>query len=313
MKNLQVRIKKPPNGTCSPDDFELFEGESPAPGKGEMLCRSRWLSLDPLHGAHPGGVRSTGNVLPAQAICEVVDSRNEVFNAGDVVVMEAGLQSYCVSGGLSVHRVRTGGAPLSAALGIMGDPGFTAYCGLLELARIRQGETVLVSGAGSPVGATAGQIARIKGCKVIGIAANHEQSQWCTKDAHFNACIDASSELLELRLRQLAPKGIDVFFDATGGAIFARVIGGEHLSPAGRVVRSIRNGATQTRTGGQELHVDIRAHEYRRETFLKDAISWHAEGHLRYREDIVEGLHNAPSHYCRVMRGESFGRALVKN
>src|ERR1700752_1668737 len=83
MKNLQVRIKKPPNGTCSPDDFELFEGETPAPGRGEMLCRSRWLSLDPLNGAHPAGARATGNILPAQAICEVVDSRHEVFNVGD--------------------------------------------------------------------------------------------------------------------------------------------------------------------------------------------------------------------------------------
>jgi len=311
MKNLQVRIKKPPNGTYSPDDFELVEAESPAPGKGELLCRSRWLSLDPLHGSHAAHTRS-GNVLPAQAICEVIDSRNEIFNAGDIVVMEAGMQSYCVSGGLRVHRIRTGSAPVPAALGIMGDPGFAAYCGLLDVARIRQGETVLVSGAGGSVGATAGQIARIKGCKVIGIAATREQSEWCVREAHFNACIDGRTEQLDPRLRQLAPKGVDVLFDSPGGEVLNAVISGGHLSLAGRVVRCISNGASPMNTAVRVLHVDIRAHEQRREAFLKDVIAWFAEGHLRYREDVVVGLHNAPTHYCRVMRGESFGRALVK-
>jgi len=311
MMNLQVRIKKPPNGTCSPDDFEIMETETPAPGKGEMLCRSKWLSLDPLTGRYrsqPG----SGHVLPAQAICDVVDSRNDVFNTGDIVVMEAGVQNYCVSSGLSVHRVRTGSAPASVALGIMGDPGFTAYCGLLEVAHIRQGETVLVSAAGGPVGAMAGQIARIKGCKVIGIAASREQSEWCVREAHFHACIDERAEPLEERLRQLAPKGVDALFDSPGGEVVNAIISGDHLSLTGRVVRCIPNGASPMSTAVRVLHVDISAHEQRREAFFKDVIAWFAEGHLRYREDVVEGLRNAPTHFCRVMRGESFGRALIK-
>lgn len=311
MKNLQIRIRKPPNGACSPENFELVESDIPAPGKGEMLCRSRWLSLDPLDGGHRPAAEC-GHVLPAQAVCEVVDSRNEIFNDGDLVVLEAGAQSFCISGGLRVHRVRTGSAPVSAALGLMGDPGFTAYCALIEVARIRQGETVLVSAAAGPVGAAAGQIARIKGCRVIGIARGRTQSEWCVREARFNACIDARAESLEQRLRQLAPKGVDVVLDSPGGEVVNSVISGDHLSVTGRVVRCIPDGASRMSAAPRVLHADIRAHEHRRDAFLKDVIAWFAEGHLRYREDVVEGLQNVPSHFCRVMRGENFGRALVK-
>jgi NADPH-dependent curcumin reductase CurA len=125
MKNLQIRLTRLPNGTISPGDLTLVETETPPTGKGQMLCRTRWLSLEPLHGCNARDVRP-GEVLPAQAVCEVVESRNEVFNAGDIVVMETGLQNYRVSDGVQVHRVRTGSAPLSAALGIMGEPGLTA-------------------------------------------------------------------------------------------------------------------------------------------------------------------------------------------
>jgi NADPH-dependent curcumin reductase CurA len=311
MRNLQVRIRKPPSGACSPEDFELVEGEIAAPGRGEMLCRSKWLSLDPLNRAAHSRLGS-GHILPARVVCEIVDSRNEVFNDGDIVVLDAGAQNYCLSTGLQVHRARTGSAPVVAALGIMGDAGFTAYCGLLEVARIRQGETVLVSGAGGSVGATAGQIARIQGCKVIGIAAGREQSEWCVRAARFNACIDARTESLDERLSQLAPKGVDVLFDSPVASVANIVLAGRHLAVGGRVVRWIPDGVAPTHEAPPLLHVDIHAHEQRREQFLKDVIAWYAEGHLRHREDIVEGLQNAPAHYCRMMRGESFGRALVK-
>jgi NADPH-dependent curcumin reductase CurA len=311
MKNLQVRIKTPPNGSCSADNFELIETEIPAPGKGEMLCRNKWLSLDPLNGGQlstPG----TGHLLPAQAVSEVIDSRNDVFNAGDVVVMEAGAQGYCVSTGVRVHRVRTGSAPVSAALGIMGDPGFAAYCGLLEVARIRQGETVVVSRAAGAVGAAAGQIARIKGCRVIGIAQGRAQSEWCVREAHFSACIDARAETLSERLRQLAPRGIDVFMSPPGDDVVDAVVSGDHLTVNGRVVRCMPDAGSVANTTVKVLRVDVGVHERRREAFFRDVIAWFAEGHLRYREDVVDGLHNVPTHFCRVLRGENFGRALVK-
>lgn len=307
MKNLQVRLRKLPDGMPTPGDFELIETRAPAPGKGEMLCRTRWLSLDPMNGS-----ARSGYVVPSRAVCEVLESRNAIFNAGDLLVMEAGLQSYCLSDGVEARRVRTGSAPASAALGFMGEAGLAAYCGLLDVAQVRQGETVLVSAASAPLGAMVGQIARIKGCRVIGIAAGRAHCEWCTKEAHFTACMDARTESLEQRLRQLAPRGVDVFFDSVGGEIHTAVLQGRHLADAGRVVllESVLRSVPEARASG--LPIVVREHEHRRDAFLRDAIAWFAEGHIRYREDVVEGLQNAAAHLCRLMRGENFGKALVK-
>jgi NADPH-dependent curcumin reductase CurA len=311
MKNLQIRLKKLPSGHPAPGDLILIETDAPAAGKGQLLCRTRWLSLEPLHGCNAREARP-GDVLPAHAICEVVESRNEVFNAGDVVVTETGLQSYHVSDGVQVHRVRTGSAPLSAALGIMGEPGLTAYCGLLDLARVRERETVLVSAAAHPVGSMVGQIARIKGCKVIGIASGREACDWCVKQAHFSDCINPLAESLDARLHKLAPRGVDVFFDAAGGETFEAVVQGGHIAANGRVVVCAPLARATHEERARVLPIVVREHEHRREAFLKDAIAWFAEGHLHYREDVVEGLQNAAAHFCRLMRGESFGRALIK-
>jgi NADPH-dependent curcumin reductase CurA len=311
MKNLQVRLKKLPDGTPSPEDLTLVETDAPAAGKGQMLCRTRWLSLDPLHGCNARPTRP-GDVLPAQAVCEVIDSRNEVFNVGEFVVLETGLQSYHLTDGVRVHRVRTGSAPLSAALGIMGEPGFTAYCGLLDLARVREREIVLVSAAATPVGSMVGQIARIKGCKVIGIASSREQCEWCLREAHFSACINTAGESLGMRLLKLAPRGVDVFFDSAGDDTFDAVVRGGHVAPSGRVVVCASLARSLEGQRAPILPVAVREHEHRREAFLRDSIAWFAEGHLRYREEVVEGLQNAATHFCRLMRGESFGRVLVK-
>lgn len=324
MRNLQIRIKSLPEREPTPGDFELLETDSPTPRKGEMLCRTRWLSFEPfmrmlIDGRHSGSKPRIGELTPARAICEVVDSRNEVFNTGDIVVMESGLQSYCVSDGLHVQRVRTGSAPVTTALGVLGLPGLVAYCGLLDVAGLKRGETVLVSLAAGAVGSTVGQIARIKGCKVIGIAGTQEKCEWCVKEAHFNACINYRTESIEQRLRQLAPKGVDVFFDNTGGEMLELVLSG-HLSQHGRVVvsaLSAQYNRTELPAGAVNgrarlLPMVVHEHEHRREAFLKDAIAWFAEGHLRYKDDIVEGLQNAAAHFCRLMRRENFGNALVK-
>jgi NADPH-dependent curcumin reductase CurA len=310
MKNLQIRLARLPNGSLSTGDLAVVETEVPATGRGQMLCRTRWLSLEPLDGCNAREARP-GEVVPAQAVCEVIESRNEVFNVGDIVVMETGLQNYRLSDGVQVHRVRTGSAPLSAALGIMGEPGLTAYCGLLDLAHVHERETVLVSAAAGPVGSMVGQIARIKGCKVIGIAAGREASEWCLREAHFSACINPLADPLDARLRKLAPKGVDVFFDCAGGEVFKVVVEGSHVAANGRVVVCAPL-ARATRDERPVLSVLARAHEHRREAFLRDAITWFAEGHLRYREHVVEGLQNAAEQFCRVMGGELFGRALVK-
>src|SRR5262245_54666102 len=307
MKNLQIRLARIPNGPLSIGDLALAETEVPATGKGQMLCRTRWLSLEPLNGCNAREARA-GEVVPAQAVCEVIDSRNEVFNVGESVVMEAGLQNYRLSDGVQVHRVRTGSAPLSAALGIMGEPGLTAYCGLLDLAHVHEREVVLVSAAAGPVGSMVGQIARIKGCKVIGIASGREASDWCVREAHFSACINPLAEALDARLKKLAPKGVDVFFDCAGGETFNAVVQGGHVAANGRVVVCAPLARSIQDEHARVLPVAVREHEHRREAFLRDAIAWFAEGHLRYREEVVDGLQNAAAHFCRLVSGETFGR-----
>ncbi len=340
MKNYQVRIRRLPQGLPAPEDFDFVAAEAPAPRKGEMLCRTEWLSLDPhvrgrLEAGQPAPLHS-GDLMPARAICAVIDSRNEVFNVGEKVVMEAGLQSFCLSDGTRVQRIRTGGAPLTTALGIMGVPGLTAYCGLLDLASAKPGEIVLVSAAASATGSMVGQIARIKGCKVIGIADTREKCEWVLREAHFNACINDRAEQLDARLRQLAPRGVHVYFhngdgsglDGSGAATLDTVVTGGHVAEGGRVVLcgllsaadigGVESEHAEAEVAGSPaarlrmLPLLPHAIEHRREAFLKDAIAWFAEGHLRYREDIVQGLQNAAEHFCRIVRGENFGKALVK-
>src|SRR5262245_47443012 len=325
MKNLQVRIGRQFEGIPEPADFELVESEAPVPGKGQMLCRTKLLSLDSavyrLHTQEALPTRPR-QVIPARAICEVIESRNDVFNVGDLVVMEAGMQQYALSDGVQAHRPKTGSAPISTALGVMGVAGLAAYYGVLDIAQIKQGETILVSGAAGALGSMAGQIARIKGCRVIGIAGTREESHWCVKEAHFNTCINHRAEPIEQRLRQVAPRGVDVYFDTVDGAILDAVVGGQHLVRNGRIVL----GAPITTYGDQEtlklqpvmdagakvLPLVVHDLEQQREPFLRDAIAWFAEGHIRYREDIVDGMSNVPAQLCKLARGEGFGKALLR-
>jgi NADPH-dependent curcumin reductase len=303
----------------------VFESEAPAAGKGQMLCRTKLLSLDSaayrLH-VHEGAPTRQHQVIPARPICEVIESRNDVFNVGDLVVMEAGMQQYSVSDGVQAHRPKTGSAPISTALGVMGVAGLAAYYGVLDIAQIKQGETILVSGAAGALGSMAGQIARIKGCRVIGIAGTPEESHWCVKEAHFNSCINHRAEPIEQRLRQVAPKGVDVYFDTVDGAILDAVLEGQHLARNGRIVlgapvASYSDPATLRLqpvldAGARVLPLIVQDLEHQREAFLRDAIAWFAEGHIRYREDIIDGLSNVPVQLCKLARGEGFGKPLVR-
>jgi len=319
MKNLQVRIRRLPNGSLAPEDLELVEADAPSPGRGEMLARTLYVALD-AHALKPrlrGNTRETpkeGDVVRARAVGEIVDSRNEIFNQGDIVLLDAGLQQYYVSQAQGVHRVKTGGAPTSAALSILGAPGLLAYCGLIDLARISPGKTVVAAAAAGISGAMAGHVARIKLCRTIGVARTPEETAWCLREGHFPACIDLQTDSLEARLRELAPRGVDVCFDGEGGAL-AEIVLRNHLAPGGHVL--VANDTEQRKyppnASAQLWPLDAARCEHRRDAFLREAIPWYAEGHLRYREDTVAGLRNAPAHLCKVVRGQTFGQALVRN
>ena len=324
MRNLEVRIRRTP---ATAGDFEVVPGEVPRLTNGGILCRARWLAVDPFTCVPAGsGMRAftgprPGDVVPALGVCEVLESRHDVFAIGQHVVLECGMRELFVSTGQRARALHPGQSPVSTALGLLGPAGLAAYFGLLDLARLRAGETVLVSGAANVAGAMAGQVAKIKRARAIGIGSSREKCDWATRHARFAACVNDHAENMGTRLRQLAPHGFDVYFDNSGGEQLELVLSGRHIAPGGRVIlNSVRQDdpAELLRRAGYApgeitvLRLNAADYEHRRGEFLKDAIAWYGADRLVCREDIAEGLQNAPAHLMRAMRGENFGRPLIR-
>jgi NADPH-dependent curcumin reductase len=323
MHNLQIRIKRPPS---SLRELELVEAPKPTLINGAFLARALWLALDPFLCA-PDAVAhdaaKPGDLVPAHGVCEVIESRHEVFSVGSLVVLDCGLQQLCVSDGQHARLLHPGQTPASSALGVLGAPGMAAYFGLLELARLRPGETVLVSAAADAAGAMAGQIAMLKGARAIGIASNRERCDWVTRHARLSACINHAAENVSARLKQLAPRGVDIYFDNTGGELLDTIVAGRHLAPGGRIVQNTvkaedpeailaRGGYLPGEEGVQALRVRVRDYEHRRGEFLREAIPWYGAGRIAAKEHVVEGLVNAPAHLLLAMQDGNFGRPLVR-
>lgn len=323
-QNLQIRVKRLPSQTS---DFELVESARPALTNGSFLARALWLALDPFlvaQGANgSAGFVKPGDLVPARGVGQVIESRHDVFGVGSVVVLDAGLQQFAVSNGQNARFVHPGQTPASTALGILGAPGMAAYFGLLELAKLRAGETVLVSAASNAAGSMAGQLAMLKGARAIGIAGTREKCDWVMRHARFPACINYRGEPLTARLRQLAPHGVDVYFDNTGGELLETIIAERHLASGARIVQNsqsasdpkaalLRAGYLPEKDGIQVLRARVRDFEHRRSEFLREAIPWHGAGRIAIKEHVVEGLANAPAHLLRALRGDNFGRPLVK-
>jgi NADPH-dependent curcumin reductase CurA len=314
VSNLQVRIRRPPS---EPADLELVEAPRPALRSGAFLTRARWLALDPFRAAP-----KPGDLVPAHGVGEVIDSRHDVFGVGSLVVLECGLQQLCVSDGEHARLLHPGQTPASTALGVLGAPGMAAYFGVLHLARLKPGETVLVSAAANAAGSMAGQVAMLKGARAVGLAGTRAKCDWVTRHARFNACINHRADSLEQRLRHCAPHGVDVFFDSVGGELLEAVVAGRHLAPGARIVQNsvrpaqaetlLQRGGYRGGAGGvQVLTVNVRDYETRRGEFLREAIAWYGAGHIAAKEHVVEGLANAPAHLVLAMQGENFGRPLV--
>ena len=321
MRNLQVRIKRPPS---RPADLEVVETERPALTNGSFLARALWLAVDPFRCAPDvatPGLPRPGDVVPAHGVGQVIESRHDVFSVGSLVVLDCGLQQLCVSGGLHARLLHPGQTPASTALGVLGAPGMAAYFGLLHLARLRAGETVLVSAAANAAGAMAGQIAILKGARAIGIAGTREKCDWVTRHARLSACINHATENLQARLRHLAPNGVDVYFDNVGGELLEAVVTSGVLAHGARIVQNSvapLDTAALLHRGGyapgalQVLRVSLSDYEHRRGEFLRDAIAWHGAGRIASKDHVVDGLANAPAHLLLAMQGGNFGRPLVR-
>ncbi len=316
MRNLEVRFKRAP---ATSREFEVVPAEAPRLTNGGILCRARWLAVDPCR-ARFAGPATPGEIVPALGVYEVIESRNDVFTVGQSVVLDCGMREICANDGHHVIALHPGHSPPWTALGVLGPPGMAAYFGLIDLAGVRPGETVLIAAASGVAGATAGQVAVIKGARAVGIDDTAEKCAWATRHARFATCINSRKETLSRRLWQLAPQGFDIFFDAGGGELLDALLAGQHLAPGARVVVGPHDpggaGTGHEQPAAQAkiriLRLSLSDYEHRRAEFFKDAIAWYGADRLVCREDVIDGLENAPAQLDRVLRGEHFGQSLVK-
>src|SRR6516165_2390771 len=223
--NRQILLKSRPEGAPSLDNFELTERPTPKPSEGEVLMRILYLSLDPYMRGRMSAAQSyakpadIGKPMVGGTVGAIVISRNPKFSVGDIVLGYGGWQEYALSNGVGLRKLDPTLAPVSTALGVLGMPGMTAYVGLLEVGQPKPGETVVVAAASGAVGSVVGQIAKIKGCRAVGIAGGAQKCRFVTAELGFDACVDHRSPDFANELQAACPKGIDVYFENVGGAV----------------------------------------------------------------------------------------------
>ena len=327
--NRQVLLDNRPTGAVTRENFRIVESPLPAPADGEVLVRNEWLSLDPYMRGRMSDAKSyvkpvqVGEVMVGQTVGEVVDSRHPGFHKGDKVLTQLGWQAYGVAKGQDLHMVDTSQVPASYYLGILGMPGLTAWFGLLELAKPKAGETVVVSAATGAVGSVVGQLAKAKGCRAVGIAGGREKCDYAVRELGFDACIDHRAGKLHDDLKAACPKGIDVDFENVGGPVLDTVL--RQMNLFGRITicgliaeydatepyayKSMR-AILVNRIRMQGMIVFDWKDRY--PEALADLGSRVAGGQLKYRESIVEGLDNAPQGLIDLLAGKNFGKQLVK-
>ena len=325
----RVVLKSRPVGTPKPTDFSIVEASVPSPGDGEILTRTIYLSLDPYMRGRISGVKSyakgvdPGELMVGGTVGQVVESKHPSFKAGDFVQGYDGWQTHNVSKGAGVRTLDPKQAPISTALGVLGMPGMTAYVGLLDLGQPKEGETVVVSAASGAVGAVVGQLAKIKGCRVVGIAGGHDKCAYVEKELGFDACVDYKSGDLAAKLQAACPKGIDVYFENVGGDVLAAVL--KLINPFARIplcgLVSQYNATEEPAGPNWRVLLTNRVmvkgfivsdHLDRLPAFLSDVGRWVREGRIKYREDVVDGLENAPAAFIGLLQGKNFGKMLVK-
>jgi NADPH-dependent curcumin reductase CurA len=329
MQNKEIRLASRPAGMPAAENFQLVDAEVPALNEGELLARTLYISVDPyLRGRMREG-RSyippfeVGQVIESCCIGEVVESRNDKFQKGDIVTGLFGWRLYNVAKGDGLMKVLPG-IPLTTALGVLGMPGLTAYFGLLDIGRPAAGETVVVSGAAGAVGITVCQIAKIKGCRVVGIAGSDEKNDYLKTELAVDATINYKTEDVRQALKDACPKGIDVYFDNVGGdisdALMPLLNHGARIIICGQI--SVYN-LDRPNVGPRPqpyLLVNsammqgfiITDYSARFSEGVKQMAQWLTEGKLKYAESIVAGFENTPSAFIGLFTGENLGKQIVK-
>jgi len=327
MQNRRVLLARRPRGGVSQADFRIEEGPLPQPAPGEVLVKNLWLSLDPYMRGRMSDAKSyvkgveLGEVMVGQTVGEVLESKHPALKTGDKVLTQLGWQLYGVS--RDVSKIDAARAPLSYYLGILGMPGMTAYFGLKEIGQPRPGETLVVSAASGAVGSVVGQLAKLWGCRAVGIAGGAAKCDYVKRELGFDACVDYKAGDLAAALKDACPKGVDVYFDNVGGSIFDTLLARMNLHS--RVVvcglisdynatepYAIRNWRCVLVNRIKLQGMIVFDWKERYGEALKALAGYLGEGRLRYRESVVEGLENAPGGLIALLKGENFGKQLVK-
>lgn len=330
--NRQWVLKNRPDELVQDDTFEMLESEAPSPGEGEFLVRNLMLSFDPTQRAWLNDVMGyvppvqIGEVMRASGVGQVVESNHSEYAVGDLVQGGFGWQDYMATDGggmFPVRKVPPGITP-NAALSIFGITGLTAYFGVLDVGEPKSGDVVLVSGAAGATGSVAGQIAKALGCDVVGIAGGEEKCRWLTKEAHYDAAIDYKSDDMGAKIRELCPKGIDVYFDNVGGETLDHALANLALGARVALCGAISTGYGTAEMQGPKNYMQLVIQRARMEGFLVldymdragEAIGklaeWVQAGKISYLEDVAEGLENAPQTLNRLFTGANFGKQLLE-
>ena len=322
--NRQITLASRPVGEPTDDNFFLKETSVPQPGEGQVLCRTLYLSLDPYMRGRMSDAASyaesvsIGDPMVGGTVSEVIQSNHDKYSVGDTVLGFGGWQEYAVLNGNEIRKIDPSIAPISTAVGVLGMPGMTAYTGLLNIGQPKDGETVVVAAASGAVGGLVGQIAKIKGARAVGIAGGKEKCDYVVNELGFDACVDYKESSFSQKLKAACSKGVDVYFENVGGMVsdtvaplfneFARIpvcgLIANYMSPL-----LMRDILVKRLTYRGFIVWDFA--EQQRE-FLTAMSGWIKEGKIKYKEDVVDGLENAPQAFLGLLKGKNFGKLLVK-
>ena len=332
--NRRFVLAARPTGSPTEDDFRLETADMPTPGDGEMVARTIYLSLDPYMRGRMNDAASytapveIGGVMTGGTVCEVMTSHLDGFDPGDIVVGYGGWQDYATFKAGEARKVDPAIAPISTALGVLGMPGHTAYGGLTEIGKPKEGETLVVAAASGAVGAVVGQIAKIKGCRVVGIAGDDAKCAYVKDELGFDEAVNHKASDFTEQLAAACPDGIDIYWENVGGPVFDAVL--PHMNPFARIpvcglihwyntteLPTITDPTPKLMRSILVNRLTIRGFivfdfAHLEADFLRDVSGWIRDGKLHYREDVRQGLEKAPAGLIGLLQGRNFGKMLIQ-
>ncbi len=333
--NRRIVLASRPDGAPKEEDFRLEKSSIPVPKDGEVLLRSIYLSLDPYMRGRMSDAPSYADpveidsVMVGGTVCQIEESHHPEYQEGEWVLASSGWQDYTISDGSELTKLGTKPENPSFALGIMGMPGFTAYMGLLDIGQPQPGDTLVVAAATGPVGATVGQIGKLKGCRVVGVAGGSEKCKFAKEVLGFDNCINHKAPDFREQLREKCSSGVDIYYENVGGHVFDAVLPllntGARIPVCGLVAHY---NATKLPDGPDRLSklmgtilvkrikvqgfiiLDDYGHRYNE--FAEDMQQWLKAGQIKYREQVIDKLENAPQAFIGLLEGKNFGKVVIK-